>query len=82
MTHVTITLTGIIAALGALSKVVWHGIKGAYKMARRVETTFEYVDELRSNHIPHLEYAVKAIGTKVGLSEEEMTLPDHQPPQQ
>jgi len=38
-----------------------------YKVAKKVDDTFTYVDALRTNHMPHLQAAVELILKHLGI---------------
>lgn len=58
---------GIVGGAGTALSAVGSGLRWLYNKAKRIDDTFEYVDELRTNHVPHLQVAVEAIADKVGV---------------
>lgn len=51
---------GVVLFVGGL--LAWF-----YKIAKKVDDTFSYVDELRTNHLPHLQRAIELILKHLGI---------------
>lgn len=57
------TITAIIGALSAVGGC----LKWLYNVAKKIDTTFTYVEQLRTNHMPHLEAKVNLILKHLGI---------------
>lgn len=73
MKDLLLTIVLIGAATGAIATILHYGWKvarGAYRMAKRIESTFELVDhELRPNSGSSLYDAIKRIDSRVEVLE-------------
>lgn len=53
----------MFAIIGGVCTFLWF----VYRVVRKVDDTFKYVDALKTNHIPHLQTAVESIAKFLGI---------------
>lgn len=59
-------LPAIGAALG-ITGSLYAFLKWIYGIAKKIDSTFAYVEALKSNHMPHLEHALRRICKKLDI---------------
>jgi hypothetical protein len=64
--HVFVIIGYITAALGFLG-AAGGALHWLYCAAKKVDETFTFVGQVRSNHLPHIHVCLKLIATKLGI---------------
>lgn len=67
ITHVT----QICATLGTLGSLLAIA-KWLYSVAIKIDSTFTYIEALRTNHFPHLEHAIREICKRLEIDYEDV----------